>query len=161
MRSSSSRPHCGDRLSSAHQIFWLVLYTIETSQMIDGRKGTAAVEAGRRRSKNKLSLELQNQKENTNPSNCDLLLTQSIASSYLLLLAAACSTLLLSKCRCALASDIHHIGGITLQLKKQKLLLPYTLPYAKDLNPTRLTDRRTFTHCGCGGVCTYKRLFSS
>jgi hypothetical protein len=29
--------------------------------MIDGRKGTAAVEAGRRRSKNNLSLELQKQ----------------------------------------------------------------------------------------------------
>jgi hypothetical protein len=128
--------------------------------MIDGRKGTAAAEAGRRRSKNKLSLELQKQNGNTNASNCHLLLTKSIASSYLLLLAAACSTLL-SKCRCALASDIHHIGGITLQLKKQKLLLPYTLPYAKDLNPTRRTDRRTFTHCGCGGgVSTYKRLFS-
>jgi hypothetical protein len=143
VRSSSSRLHCGDRLSSAHKIFWLVLYTIETSQMIDGRKGTAAAEAGRRRSKNELSLELQKQNGNTNASNCDLLLTKLIASSYLLLLAAACTTLLLSKCRCALASDIHHIGGITLQLKKQKLLLPYTLPYAKDLNPTRRTDGRT------------------
>jgi hypothetical protein len=87
VRSSSSRLHCGDRLSSAHQIFWLILYTIETSQMIDGRKGTAAAEAGRRRSKNELSLELQKQNGNTNASNCDLLLTKFIASSYLLLLA--------------------------------------------------------------------------
>jgi hypothetical protein len=113
--------------------------------MIDGRKGAAAAEAGRRRSKNRLSLELQKQNGNTNASNCDLLLTKSIAFSYLLLLAAACTTLLLSKCRRALASDIHHIGGITLQLKKQKLL-PYTLPYAKDLNPTRRTDGRTDVH---------------